>query len=156
MEQDETQVVQPEEVDTVEEVELEAQEPDWRAEALKYKAMAQRYKERVVEKPEQPQKTERPVAQGYDLNDEVVDLRLDGYSKSEVEFIMKNGGRKALEDSSSYVSIAVNTRREQERAEANASKVSSKSGMTDVERKYTPEQLKNMPLAELEKLVPKA
>lgn len=154
MEQDETQVVQPEEMDTVE-VELEAQEPDWRAEALKYKAMAQRYKERVVEKPEQPPK-ERPVAQGYDLNDEVVDLRLDGYSKSEVEFIMKNGGRKALEDSASYVSIAVNTRREQDRAEANASKVSSKSGMSEVERKYTPEQLKNMPLAELEKLVPKA
>lgn len=92
----------------------------------------------------------------YTLNDEVVDLRLDGYSKDDVAFIMKNGGRKTLEDKNSYVSIAINARKEQARAEAEANKVVDTSGMSEIERKYTPEMLKNMSLEELKKIVPRA
>lgn len=147
MDTDETQVVQPEQADT--EVVVE---PDWKAEALKYKAIASRYKDKA--KQEQP--TPPPPKEAYSINDEVVDLRLDGYSKPEVEFILRNGGRKELDDKNSYVAIALNTKREQERAEREASKTTDTSGMTEVERKYTTEQLKNMTAAELEKILPRA
>lgn len=92
----------------------------------------------------------------YSLNDEVVDLRLDGYTKQDVDFIMKNGGRKALEDKTSYTAIAINARKEQAKAEAEANKVQDTSGMTEVERKYTPEMMKNMTVAELKKILPHA
>lgn len=90
------------------------------------------------------------------ISDEVIDLRLDGFSKDEVEFIIKNGGRKILDDKNSYVSIALNTRREQRRAEEAASKVADTSQMSEIERKYTPEQLANMSVADLEKILPHA
>lgn len=92
----------------------------------------------------------------YTLNDEVVDLRLDGYTKQDVDFIMKNGGRKVLEDKNSYVSIAINARKEQARAEAEASKGVDTSGQSEFERKYTPEMLKNMTKEELAKILPHA
>lgn len=99
---------------------------------------------------------ERPINNEYTINDEVVDLRLDGYTKDEVAFILKNGGRKTLEDKNSYVSIAINARKEQARAEAEANKVVDTSGLSEVERKYTPDMMKNMSLDELKKIVPKA
>lgn len=90
------------------------------------------------------------------LNDEVVDLRLDGYSKKEVEWIMKNGGRKVLEDQNSLVSIAIKAQREQAKAEAAASSVADTTGMSEIERRYTPDQLRNMSVKELEKILPHA
>jgi hypothetical protein len=157
MEQDETQEVQPEQMDTTDEIfedtSSESQEPDWKAEALKYKAMADRYKKRVSkEEPEQPTVIQSPAPT---LNDEVVDLRLDGYSKSEVEFIMRNGGRKTLEDSNSLAAIAIKAARDQRKAEEESSKVRTTSGGSAIERKYTPEQLRNMSSQDLEKLLPK-
>jgi hypothetical protein len=92
----------------------------------------------------------------YTLNDEVVDLRLDGYTKQDVEFIMKNGGRKALEDKNSYTAIAINARKAQAKAEAEANKVVDTSGQSEFERKYTPEMLKNMTKEELKKILPHA
>lgn len=91
-----------------------------------------------------------------DVNDEVVDLRLDGYSKDEVKFIQANGGRKALDDSNSFVAIAINTRREQLKAESAASQTTDTAGLSEVERKYTSEQLANMSVKELETILPKA
>jgi len=79
----------------------------------------------------------------YGIDDEVLDLRLEGYSKSDVEFIMKNGGRKTLEDKNSLVAIAINQKKEQERAERASSQTVDTSSMSEVERKYTPEQLNN-------------
>lgn len=100
---------------------------------------------------------EKPIIKDeFQLNDEVVDLRLDGYTKDDVSFIMKNGGRKALEDKNSYTAIAINARKEQARAEAEANKVVDTTGMSEIERKYTPDQLRNMSLDELKKLVPRA
>lgn len=90
------------------------------------------------------------------IDDETLDLRLDGYTREEVEFIARNGGRKALEDKTSYVAIALNTKREQEKAERAASQTADTSGLSEFERKYTPEMLANMSVAELEKIVPKA
>lgn len=92
----------------------------------------------------------------YGVADEVLDLRLEGYSKSDVEFIMKNGGRKTLEDKNSLVAIAINQKKEQERAERASSQTVDTSSMSEVERKYTPEQLNNMSVSDLEKILPRA
>jgi hypothetical protein len=90
------------------------------------------------------------------IDDETLDLRLDGYTRDEVEFIARNGGRKALEDKTSYVAIALNTKREQQKAEAAASQTQDTSGMSELERKYTPDMLANMSVEELEKVLPRA
>lgn len=89
----------------------------------------------------------------YQINDEVVDLRLDGYSKDEVAWIMKNGGRKELEDANSYTAIAINARREQLNAEQ-AANIPDTVGLSDIERKYTPQQLQAMSVKELEQILP--
>lgn len=106
--------------------------------------------EQLKAKPQEINRTE------YTLNDEVVDLRLDGYTKADVEFIMKNGGRKTLEDKDSYVSIAINTRKEQARAEQESNKLTDTTGKSELERKYTPEMLQNMSKEELKKILPHA
>lgn len=95
-------------------------------------------------------------AKPYEINDEIVDLRLDGYSKDEVKWILQNGGRKSLEDPNSFVSIAIKTKREQTRAEQAASAVADTSQMSEIERRFTSEQLANMSVKELEKILPHA
>ena len=97
-----------------------------------------------------------PAQEPVTINDEVVDLRLDGYSKKEVEWIMKNGGRVVLDDPNSLVSIAIKAQREQAKAEQAASQVASTSGLSEIERQHTSEQLKNMSLKELEAILPRA
>jgi len=88
---------------------------------------------------------------GYDL-DEVTDLRLDGYTKEEVKFIMNNGGRKSLEDP--FVKVAIEKNREQRKAEQAIPEM--ESGKSEVERKYTQEQLSKMSADELYKILPKS
>lgn len=104
----------------------------------------------IVNNPEPPMDS-KPT----EINDEVVDLRLDGYTKDEVAWIMKNGGRKALEDKNSFTAIAINAKREQQRAEQAASQVTDTSGQSEIERKYTREQLANMSVKELEAILPR-
>lgn len=88
---------------------------------------------------------------------EELNLRLDGYTDEEVDFIVRNGGKKELDNPNSIVSIAVKTRKEQREAEIAASKTASaRSGSSDVEIKYTPEQMSKMSLKELEAILPKA
>lgn len=90
------------------------------------------------------------------LDNDILDLRLDGYTKEEAKFVLANGGRKVLEDPTHFVTIALNTKREQAKAEAEASKAADTSGMSEVERKYTTEQLQNMTAEELAKILPHA
>lgn len=89
-----------------------------------------------------------------DMEDERLELRLQGYSKEDVGFIMQNGGSAVLEDKNSLVSIAINAKREQARAEEAADQTTNTTGMSEVERKYTPAQLKNMTAKELEEILP--
>lgn len=96
-----------------------------------------------------------PESKPFEINDEVVDLRLDGYSKEEVAWIMQNGGRKALEDSTSFTAIAITTKREQAKAEEAASQTSDTAGLSEVERKYSKEQLNAMSVKELEAILPR-
>jgi len=110
--------------------------------------------EELVKKSRETSKTvetQAPVSTDY--RDEVYDLRLDGYSREEAQFIMKNGGRKALEQNN-YVKVAIETLREQKKAEEAIP--DTDTGKSDIERKYTPEQLEKMPMEELKKILPHA
>lgn len=90
------------------------------------------------------------------IDDEMLELRLQGYTREDAEFVIKNGGIKSLEDKNSLVSLAINQKREQARAENAANAVGQDtSSLSEVERKYTPEQLKNMSAKELENILPK-
>ena len=80
---------------------------------------------------------------------ERMELRVEGYDDKEVDFLMRNGGKKAKEDS--LVKTAISAMREQKKAENAA--VDDSSTKSDIERKYTLEQLKAMPTAEMEKIL---
>lgn len=81
--------------------------------------------------------------------DLIVDLRLEGYSKTEADFILRNGGRKALEDP--LVTAAI----ESSRAKAKSVEATpSGTGKSTVYQKYTEQDLKKMSASDLEKIVP--
>ena len=86
---------------------------------------------------------------------EIAEMIQQGYTKADADFITNNGGKEALKDPNSYVSVAIRSVREQRKAEE-ASNATQSTGMSEVERKYTPEQLQNMSVKELEKLLPRA
>lgn len=88
------------------------------------------------------------------LEDEVADLILDGYKKDEVKFIMANGGRKVLDDKSSYVAVAINSKREQRNTEDAVSQTSNKGFVASGGKTYTEEQLRNMTPEEMERVLP--
>lgn len=98
------------------------------------------------------QETAQPSEPRVQL-DEITDLRLDGYTRDEVAFIMKNGGRKSLE-SDPFVKTAIAQIREQRKAEAAIPAIDT--GKSEIERKYTQEQLANMSAEELYKILPKS
>lgn len=60
--------------------------------------------------------------------DERLELRFQGYSKDEVNWIMQNGGSKTLEDPNSFTSLAIKARREQAEAEKAAAGTQSSGG----------------------------
>lgn len=83
---------------------------------------------------------------------EKLNLRMDGYSDEEVTFIMRNGGVHAKQDE--YVKAGIESLRDKvkkatQSEDANPS-ISSKS---PIFKKYSEDQIREMPLAELEKLV---
>ena len=82
--------------------------------------------------------------------EERLELRVDGYSADEVDFILANGGRKALENK--FVKTAIETMREQRKSE-NAAIDESTVGGTGVGKKYNQSDLDKMSLEDLEKLI---
>jgi hypothetical protein len=164
MDTDEMQDVQPEEMDeTTEQTEetQDEQEKDWKSEALKYKAMAYKYRIKAQEgeksQPKKPISKEEPAPESDDDRLwEVAELIQKGYTREDAKFIQSNGGKEALKDPNSYVSAALRTIQEQRRAESEASKATAGTGQSEIERKYTEEQLKNMSAEELAKILPHA
>lgn len=120
------------------------------ARAKKAEAEAKALREAAVPKP--------PEAATVQATDdklwEVADMIQQGYTRADAEFIQRNGGADALKDPNSYASIALKNITEQRRAESEASKATDVSGMTAVERKYSPEKLASMTVEELEKVLP--
>lgn len=80
---------------------------------------------------------------------EKIELKVEGYSPEEVDFIMRNGGRNALKND--FVLKAIEAKREQIKAEKAI--VSEDTSKSEIEKKYTHEQLKNMSTEDLEKLI---
>jgi len=83
---------------------------------------------------------------------EKIELKTEGYSDDEVAFIQQNGGRKALDNP--FVKQAIESIRTQRKAEGAV--IDTDTNKSEVERKYTPQQLSEMPLADLEKILPRA
>lgn len=83
---------------------------------------------------------------------EKLELKTEGFSDQEIEFLKPYGGKKALENQ--YVKAALDAMREKDRAESAV--VDVNSNKSDIEKKFTEDQLRNMPLEELEKLLPKS
>ena len=102
-----------------------------------------------------PPQSDIPSPQLDDKLWEVAEYIREGYSREDVDFIIKNGGKEALAQPDSYVSVALKAKQEQRRAEEAAAQT-GKSGFGEIERQYTPEQLKNMSAKELEAILPKA
>lgn len=88
------------------------------------------------------------------LEYDVADLIFEGYKKDEVKFILANGGRKALDDKDSYVSLAIKAKKEQSRVEDAVGQTSSKGFVASGGKTYTEEQLRNMSAEEMEKVLP--
>ena len=80
-------------------------------------------------------------------------LYRQGYTEAEIDLIMHNGGMKALSDEKSPLTLGLRVAREQRSAEEAAGQVSDKSGQSEVERKYTPEQMRNMKKEDLANLI---
>ena len=108
--------------------------------------------------PQEVIRKEEPQPQATDDSKlwEIAEMIQQGYTRQDADFISKNGGIDAMKDPNSYVSVAMRTIREQRMAENAASQTSSNTGMSEVERKFTPEQLQNMTAAELAKILPHA
>jgi len=122
------------------------------ARAKKAEAEAKALREAAVPKPAETP----PVPANDDKLWEVAEMIQRGYTRADAEFIQRNGGAEALKDPNSYASIALKNITEQRRAEAEASKTADTTGMTAVERKYSPEKLASMTAEELEKVLPHA
>lgn len=90
------------------------------------------------------------------LRDDAFKLYRMGYDEKEIDVIIKNGGMKVLEDKDSPITLGIQARKEQRAAEDAGSRLNSSSQLSEVERKYTPEQLQNMSAAELSKILPHA
>lgn len=79
-----------------------------------------------------------------------LELKSQGYTDEDIAFINANGG----DVNNPYVKNALESAREQRAAEK-ASEVHS-SGQSDVEKKYSPEELRRMSTEDLEKILPRA
>lgn len=77
-----------------------------------------------------------------------------GYNENEIDLIMHNGGVKILEDKTNPLVLGLVAAKEQRGAEDAASRVSDSSGLSDIERKYSEEEMRNMKKEDLEKLIP--
>lgn len=169
MNQDDTTVVSTENEteiivgETTEEVEKTSADPidaiedidELRKVAKANRSAANRYRKDA--KQTKPQIINKVESKPYNiLEDEVADLILGGYTKEDVRFIVANGGRKALEDKESYVSVAIAAKRDQRKTEDAVSQTSSKGYVAPGGKSYTEEQLKNMTPEEMMKVLPNA
>lgn len=88
------------------------------------------------------------------LNSDEFKLYRDGYNNKEIDQIMLNGGYKIFEDKTNPLVLGLQAAKEQRGAEDAASRVSDSSGLSDIERKYTEEEMRNMKTEDLGNLLP--
>ncbi len=81
-------------------------------------------------------------------------LYRQGYTESEIDLIMHNGGAKVLEDTKNPLVLGLQAAKEQRLAEDASSKIKDSTGASELERKYTEQDFRNMKKEDLEKLLP--
>lgn len=99
----------------------------------------------------QPQESPKP---SDILKADEFKLYRQGYSESEIDLIMHNGGMKILEDKTNPLVLGLQAAKEQRGAEDAASLVSETSGLSEIERKHTEQDLRNMSKEDLAKILP--
>lgn len=143
-----------------EEVELESsteESTDVDVEALKaentrLEKVARDQKGRADKAEIQLKKAKMPQTETNQISDEKyerLDLKTDGYKSEEVELIMELGGKKVIDNPVVKEAIA-NLRRKAKSQEATP----AGTAKSPVFQKYSEQDLKRMPLSELEKIVP--
>lgn len=133
------------EVETTEEESATDEGVDYKALYEEKKREASKLKRKLFSK-EEPQK---PI---INRSDEAwksrMELKVEGYNDDEVNFILKNGGRKSLENP--IVSSAIEVMRDKKRAE---DAMISDSPKSETEKRYSPEDFSKLTAAEQEKIL---
>jgi hypothetical protein len=128
---------------------------DWKAEALKQKAINERISKRVS-KPSITKTDESPREQlkpSDILRADEFKLYRQGYTETEIDLIMKNGGMDALKDEKSPLVLGLKVAKEQRQAEEASSRAQDTSGTSELERKYTKTEIANMDTKKLEEVI---
>lgn len=122
----------------------------------KAEAEAKEAKAKLLEKPEisEPTVQVNQVKPSDVLNSDEFKLYRDGYTNQEIDIIMHNGGYKILEDKANPLVLGLQASKEQRGAEDAASATRDSSGLSDIERKYTEQDMRNMKKEDLELLIP--
>lgn len=121
----------------------------------KAEAEAKEAKAKVIEvKPAISVDTKPEIRPSDILKADEFKLYRAGYSESEIDLIMHNGGAKILEDKANPLVLGLQAAKEQRGAEDAASRISDATGLSDIERKYTEQDMRNMKKEELEALIP--
>lgn len=112
-----------------------------------------------VKKPKQPETTtvnEQPVVPKPSDILKAPEFRLhrQGYTEEDIDLIMHNGGPDILKNENHPITLGINAARAQRKAEEAASNTTDSVGLSDIERKYTEQDLRKMPKEELEKMLP--
>lgn len=87
------------------------------------------------------------------LDSDEFQLHDQGYTPKEIKLIMANGGMKILEEKENPLVVGLQAAQEQRRAEGAADRANGSSNLSEAERKYTPEQLRNMKPDEIAKII---
>ena len=140
------EVAQEQEQPATEEVDIESLKQQ-AAKADEYK----KYADRVTAENKKLKK-DLPIKQSSPDSDERferLELKTEGYSSDEVDFLMQNGGRKALENKIAMAGIeAIRKAKKSEQA------TPSGTGKSTVFQKYTEQDLKKIHVEELENIIP--
>ena len=117
------------------------------------RSIAQRYKKAppvITRTDESPRETLKP---SDILRADEFKLYRQGYTESEIDLIMKNGGRDILKNEKNPLVLGLKVAREQRIAENAANRASDTSGTSALERKYTNADLNKMTAKELEAVI---
>lgn len=122
---------------------------DWKAEALKYKNINERL-QRKLTKPQTVLSKERSDSSDKGIQEkfERLELKTDGYTDDEVDWLMGVGGKSALKNKFTTKTIEL-MRKEAKSKDANPP-ISAKS---PIYKKHTQDELSKMSLEELDKLL---
>ena len=120
-------------------------DPDELRKAAKaQRSIAQRYKKQPPQITKPDASPREQVKPSDILKADEFKLYRQGYTETEIDLIMKNGGMEALKDEKSPIVLGLKVAKEQRLAEEAANKAKDTSGTSELERKYTKADLEKM------------